>query len=56
MGAVVIAVVFVAGLIGAPSLFGHTGAHAGPQQVASATQAPPSAAQQADAEAPSSHP
>ena len=31
MGAVVIAVVFVAGLFGAPTMFGHGKAHAAPQ-------------------------
>jgi Na+/H+ antiporter NhaD/arsenite permease-like protein len=31
MGAVVIAVVFVAGLFGAPTMFGHGHAHAAPQ-------------------------
>ncbi|WP_233867789.1 hypothetical protein [Paraburkholderia adhaesiva] len=31
MGAAVIAVVFVAGLIGVPSMFGHGNAHAAPQ-------------------------
>jgi flagellar basal body-associated protein FliL len=31
MGAVVIGVVFVAGLIGAPTMFGHGNAHAAPQ-------------------------
>ena len=31
MGAVVIAVVFVAGLLGAPTMFGHGKAHAAPQ-------------------------
>ena len=46
MGAVVIAVVFVAGLLGAPTLFGHGEAHASPpvqQQVASAQTLAPGA-------------
>jgi hypothetical protein len=43
MGAVVIAVVFLAGLIGVPSIFGHSDAHAKSpesQQPVAAAQAP----------------
>jgi hypothetical protein len=43
MGAVVIAVVFLAGLIGVPSIFGHSDAHAkspASQQPVAAAQAP----------------
>ena len=43
MGAAVIAVVFLAGLIGVPSIFGHGDAHAkssAPQQPAATVQAP----------------
>jgi hypothetical protein len=44
MGAVVIAVVFVAGLFGAPTMFGHGNAHAAPQaqqqEVVAAVQVP----------------
>lgn len=46
MGAAVIAVVFVAGLFGAPSIFGHGSAHAGQQPTTTQT------ATQASAQAP----
>jgi hypothetical protein len=55
MGAVVIAVVFLAGLIGVPSIFGHSDAHAKSpesQQPVAAAQVPTQApAQVADANA-----
>ncbi|WP_322011268.1 hypothetical protein [Paraburkholderia sp. J12] len=40
MGAVVIGVVFVAGLLGVPSLFGHNEAHAKPQPQVATVPAP----------------
>lgn len=59
MGAVVIAVVFVAGLLGAPTLFGHGEAHASPpaqQQVALAQTSVPGADINADSDAPGNRP
>jgi hypothetical protein len=40
MGAVVIAVVFLAGFVGVPSMFGHGDAHAKPQATQQAATAP----------------
>lgn len=64
MGAAVIAVVFVAGLLGAPTMFGHGEAHAKPQvqqvqqsqqeQVASVQV--PAQSVYADADASNAHP
>lgn len=57
MGAAVIAVVFVAGLLGVPSIFGHGDAHAKPQQQTAAAQTPTPASPQVVADAnPANHP
>jgi Tfp pilus assembly protein PilV len=62
MGAVVIAVVFVVSLLGAPTLFGHSAAHASQsaqqQEMASAQMPAPDADAEADADAdaPTHHP
>lgn len=48
MGVAVIAVVFVAGLIGVPSIFGHGDAHAKPQQQQVASVQAPAQVAEAD--------